>query len=62
MKVIFFLFMVTIDNHDFETMSRFNNVEYSTKAECNKAKNQIKVKKNQTLFCGESHLFFNKEK
>lgn len=62
MKVLFFLFVVTIDNHGFESMSRFNNVEYVTKAQCKKALNQSKVKKNQTLFCGESHLFFNKEK
>ena len=54
--------MVTSDYNGYESMTRYNQASYTTKAECTKAKNQIKVKKNQTLFCGESHLFFNKEK
>lgn len=60
MKVLFFLFVVTIDNHDFESMSRYNDVEYVTKAQCEKALKQIKVKENQTLFCGEDYLYFKK--
>lgn len=62
MNTIFFLFMITVYNDGSEQLTRFNNVEYATKAQCEKSLKQIKVKKNQTLFCGESHLFFNKGK
>lgn len=60
MKILFFLFVVTTDNHDFESMSRYNDVEYVTKAQCEKALKQSKVKKNQALFCGEDYLYFKK--
>ena len=61
MKVLFLLFVVTIDNHGFETMSRFNDVEYVTKSQCEKTLKKSKVKNNQTLFCGENYLYFNKQ-
>ena len=60
MKILFFLFVVTIDNHSFESMSRYNDVEYVTKSQCEKALKQINVKHNQTLFCGEDYLYFKK--
>ena len=60
MKVLFFLFVVTSDNHGFESMSRYNDVEYVTKSQCEKALKKSKVKKNQTLFCGEDYLYFRK--
>lgn len=60
MKVLFFLFIVTTDNHSFESMSRYNDIDYVTKSQCEKALKQIKVKQNQSLFCGEDYLYFKK--
>lgn len=60
MKVLYLLFVVITDPEGYETMSRYNDVDYVTKSQCEKALKQIKVKQNQTLFCGEDYLYFKK--
>lgn len=60
MNTIFFLFVVTLSNNGYETMTRVNDVNYQSKAKCEIALKRTKVKSNQKLFCGEDYLYFNK--
>lgn len=62
MNIIFFLFMITVYHDGSEQLNRYNAVNYQSRVQCEKSLKQIKVKKNQTLFCGEDYLFFNKGK
>lgn len=60
MKVFFFLFIISADHNGYESMTRFDNVNYQSKSQCEKALKKSKVKKNQYLFCGEDYLYFRK--
>lgn len=62
MKAIYLLFVVLTNPEGYESMQRVNDVQYKTKLECIAAKAHYKDVKNRIqFFCGEDHLFFNKQ-
>lgn len=62
MKTLFLLFVVLTDVEGYESLQRVNDVQYKTKLECMAAKAHYKDLENRIqFFCGEDHLYFNKQ-
>lgn len=61
MKTLYLLFAVFIDNQGYESMQRVNDAKYHSLFECHVAKKQHHETDNIKFFCGESHLYFNKQ-
>ena len=62
MKIVYLLFVVFIDGEGYESMKRVNDAKYKTKLECIAAKAHYKDVENRIqFFCGEDHLYFNKQ-
>lgn len=61
MKTLYLLFVVFIDAGGYESMQRVNDVKYTSMFECHVAKSHYKQSDNVKFFCGEEHLYFNKE-
>lgn len=61
MKTIFLLFVVFTDSQGYESLHVVSNKQHKDRISCIAEKAQHKTSDNVSFFCGESHLFFNKE-